>query len=140
MVQADFEKFGLEINEETVKATDKDTFKKLITTTVWNVFFLALQQKKLSHIKVKDINYGSSRVPQKYFTNPKFDNVMRSLLFNLNSFQDNFHTLYGKEPLFRFCLTTIDSQEHSLTFFRIKQELSNTDLDLLNSVKYSDLF
>ena len=102
-------------------------------------------KKKLTHIQVKNIKYNSSITPEKYLTNPKFDNDMRSLLFNLrcksvNNFQDNFHTMYGKEPLCRFCKTNIDSQEHALSCYNIKQELSNTELDKLNSIKYSDLF
>ena len=81
----------------------------------------------------------------KYLTDPNFDNSMRILLFNLrskseNSFQDNFHTKYGKEPPCKMCRKSIDSKEHSLTCIRIKQELSSSDEVLLNSVKYSDMF
>ena len=145
LIKEDFEKIGLEINEETIKATDKDTFKKLIKSSVWNVFFQELQAKKLTHTKVKDISYSGSRAPEKYLTNPKFDNNMRSLLFNLrsqsvNEFQNNFHTMYGKEPPCRICLTDIDSQEHSLACFRIKQEYTVTEVNMLNSVKYSDIY
>ena len=145
LIKEDFEKIGLEINEETIKATDKDTFKKLIKSSVWNVFFQELQAKQLTHTKVKDISYSGSRAPEKYLTNPKFDNNMRSLLFNLrsqsvNKFQNNFHTMYGKEPPCRICLTDIDSQEHSLACFRIKQEYTVTEVNMLNSVKYSDIY
>ena len=38
------------------------------------------------------------------------------------------------------CRKNIDSQEHSLICIRIKQELSSSDEELLNSVKYSDIF
>ena len=145
LVKADFEKTGIELNEDFIKETNRDTFKKLIKTNVWNVFFKELEQKKLSHIKVKEIKYSGSRSPMKYLKDPNFDNKMRSLLFNLrskseNSFQDNFHTKYGKEPPCKMCRKSIDSQEHSLTCIRIKQELSSSDEELLNSVKYSDMF
>ena len=145
LVKSDFEKYGMLLDEKVIKDTDKDTLKKLIKTNVWNVFFQQLEQKKLTHIKVKNIKYNNSRTPEKYLTNPKFDNDMRNLLFNLrcksvNNFQDNFHTRYGKEPLCRFCKKNIDSEEHALSCYIIKQELSNTELDKLNSIKYSDLF
>ena len=83
LIKEDFAKIGLEIDEETIIATDKDTFKKLIKSSVWNVFFQELQTKKLSHTKVGNIIYSGSRVHEKYLTNPRFDNNMRSLLFNL---------------------------------------------------------
>ena len=145
LITEDFAKIGLEIDEETIMATDKDTFKKLIKTSVWNVFFQELETKKLTHTKVRNIIYSGSRVPEKYLTSPRFDNNMRSLLFNLrcrsvNEFHDNFHTMYGKEPPCRVCLTNIDSQEHSLVCSGIKEELTDSELDMLNSLKYSDLF
>ena len=145
LVKADFEKNGIEINEDIIKETNRDTFKKLIKTNVWNAFFKELEQNKLSHIKVKEIKYSGLRSPMKYLTDPSFDNSMRSLLLNLrsksaNSFQDSFHRKYGKEPPCKMCRKSIDSQEHSLTCIRIKQELSSSDKELLNSVKYSDMF
>ena len=125
--------------KKVIKDTDKDTLKKLIKTNIWNVFFQQLEQKKLTHIKVKNIKYNNSRNPEKYLTNPKFDNDMRSLWFNLrcksvNNFQDNFHTMYGKEPLYRLFKKHIDSQEHALSCCIIKQNLSNTELNKLNSI------
>ena len=79
--------------------TDIETFNKLIKSRVWNVFFQELEEKNLSHIKVKNIIYSGFRVPEKYLTNPKLDNNMRSLLFHLrgqsvNEFHDNFHTIF----------------------------------------------
>ena len=55
-------------------------------------------------------------------------------------FKNNFHTKYGKEPPCRLCLTNNDSQEHSLACSRIKQEYTETEVDMFNSVKYSDIF
>ena len=52
-MKADFEKNGIELNEDIIKETNRDTFKKLIKINVWNVCFKELEQKKLSHIKVK---------------------------------------------------------------------------------------
>ena len=39
LVQADFEKFGLEINEETIKATDGETFKNSSKQLFGKYFF-----------------------------------------------------------------------------------------------------
>ena len=87
-------------------------YKALIKNSVWNVFFKELQEIKLTHIKVKHIEYENSRKPQKYLTSGKLDNKQTSLLFNLrcrstNEFRDNQHNLYGKEPLCLLCKNTL---------------------------------
>ena len=102
-VALDFEQVDISMDEEMIVRTDLPTYKSLIKTAMWKVFFKELQEKKEMHIKVKHIQYSGHRLPQPYLTNPKFNNYMTSLLFNLrcssvNEFQDNFHTLYGKSP------------------------------------------
>ena len=120
-------------------------YKALIKKSVWNAFFKELQEIKLTHIKVKHIEYENSRKPQKYLTSGKLDNKQTSLLFNLrcrstNEFRDNQHNLYGKEPLCLLCKKHIDSQENSLGCKSVTEELNTTEKELLHSVKYSDLF
>ena len=89
--------------------------------------------------------YDGSRKPQPYLLNKKFDNEMSSLLFNLrcktvNSFTDNFHTWYGKEPPCRLCKKYFDSQEHALVCDVIVKELTENQNQILKRTKYSEIF
>ena len=54
LIKEDFAKIGLEIDEETIIATDKDTFKKLIKSSVWNVFFSRATSKAIITHKSKE--------------------------------------------------------------------------------------
>ena len=74
-----------------------------------------------------------------------FDNEMCSLLFKLwckpvNTFRDNFHTWYGKEPPCRLCLCYQDSQEHALVCEVIRKELKQNEIELLNKSYYSQVY
>ena len=145
LVESDFEKIGMTVDETAIKEADLMTFKNHIKKSVWNVFFNQLQERKLTHTKVQNIVYDGSRKPQPYLLNTKFDNKMCSLLFNLrcksvNSFTDNFHTWYGKEPPCRLCKKYRDSQEHALVCDVIAKELTENQLQILNGTKYSDIF
>ena len=87
-----------------------------------------MQALKLSHKKVKHISYSGIKKPQPYLFNPKFNNEMCSLLFNLrceasNYSKDNFDTLYGKTPMCK-CGKAIDTQSHSLECELIRRELT----------------
>ena len=73
--------------------------------------------------------YDGKRKPQPYLLSKKFDNKMTSLLFNrrcktVNSFTDNFHTWYAKEPPCRLCKKYLSSQEHALVCDVIVKELT----------------
>ena len=80
-----------------------------------------------------------------YLLNHKFYSEMVSLLYNLkcqslNDFRDNFHTMHGQAPVCRLCESHIDSQELSLSYDKIKENLSESEIQGLNSVKYQDIF
>ena len=112
---------------------------------MWNVFFNQLQERKLTHTKVQNKVYDGKRKPQPYLLNKKFDNKMTSLLFNqrcktVNSFTDNFHTWYAKEPPCRLCKKYLSSQEHALVCDVIVKELTENQNQILNRTKYSDIF
>ena len=145
LLVSDFKKIGMEIDESKIKEVDLITYKKHIKTSVWNVFFNELQEKKLKHTKVMNIEYDGIRTPQPYLLNHNFDNEMCSLLFNLrcksvNNFRDNFHTWYGKEPPCRLCLSYQDSQEHALVCEVIRKELKQNEIELLNKSYYSQVY
>ena len=56
-----------------------------------------------------------------------------------NQFKDNFHKLYGKTPLCK-CGKAIDSQSHALACELFKRKLTQSQLNMLSNVKYSDLY
>ena len=112
---------------------------------VLNVFFNDLEEKKLKHTKVKNIDYDGKRNPQPYLLNSNLNNKLSSLLFNLrcksvNTFSDNFHSLYGKDPFCRLCMKFRDSQKHALVCDVMKKELTQKELEDLNKTDYFHLF
>ena len=145
LVEADFKNIGMELNEKLIEEANITVFKTHIKKNVWSVFYNELEEKNLKHTKVQTIKYDGVRRPQSYLTSPNFDNEMSSLLFNLccksvNTFRDNFHTMYGKEPACRLCNKFRDSQEHALDCFAIKEKLSKSELSRLHETEYSQLF
>ena len=145
LLKSDFEKINIVLNEEQILQTDVLTYKKNIKTFVWNAFSNELKEKQAKHIKVKHIDYGHRRTPQKYLLSPNFNNEMVSLLYNLrcqsvNEFRDNFHTMHGQAPLCKHCDLHIDSQELSLSCGKVRENMTTTELLELNSVKYEDIF
>ena len=145
LVVKDFQKISVEMDETVIKNTELGNYKSLIKESVWNAFFIELQEIKLKHIKVRHIQYENTRTPQKYLTNGKMDNKSTSLLYNLrcqstNEFKDNQHNLYGKKPLCHICSEHIDSQEKALTCEGILKELNTTEQEMFQEAKYSDLF
>ena len=102
------------LDEKCIKEADFSTFRKHIKKSVWAVWFKELEKIKLKHTKVQNIKYDWLRRPQSYVTNPNFDNEMSALLYNLwcksvNTFRNNVHTLYGKEPACMLCFRYQDS-------------------------------
>jgi hypothetical protein len=145
LVQSDFERIGMTLDEKCIQEADLNTYKNHIKKSVWAAWFQELQEKKLKHTKVQHISYDGIRRPQKYLTSPNFNNEMSSLLYNLrcksvNSFRDNFHTMYGKAPVCRLFYSFHDSQEHALSCKVIIANLTQPERAMLNETKYVHLF
>ena len=144
-VASDFEQVDIPMDEEVIMRTDLSSYKSIIKTAMWKLFFKELQEKKEKHIKVKHLQYSGLRQPQPYLTSQKFDNDMTSLLFNLrcssvNEFKDNFHTQHGKYPPCQLlCGKGIDSQRHALICPAILRKLTNEELNSINQLNYSYL-
>ena len=69
---------------------------------------------------------------------------MSSVLFNLrcestNHFKYNFNSIYGKTHMCK-CGKPIDTQSHALACEFLKRELTQNELDILNNVKYNDIY
>ena len=145
LLMSDFKKVGVTFDEESIREMDSNVYRKEVKTNVWIAAHKELLERKSIHKKVRDIIYDGVRAPQKYLTSSMFNNNMCSLLFNLrcrseNNFKDNFHTLYGQTPLCILCGKFADTQEHALTCEYILNELKDSDLYMLSSIKYEHLF
>lgn len=99
---------------------------------------------KSGHGKVKTIAHSNLDKPQEYLTSGKFTNAQRSILFNLrsmreNSFRDNFHAIYQDKKC-QLCKFEVDNQEHALSCIILKQNMNHEDKNILQVVKYQDIF
>ena len=132
-------------NENAIEDTNLDKYKQTSKNSIWIAFSKKLQEKQKQHIKVNHIVYDHKRNPQKYLISSKFNNEICSLLYNLRcssviEFRDNFHTLYGKTPLCKLCGLHIDSQELALSCEKVKENLTEADLMIINNVKYKNIY
>ena len=99
---------------------------------------------KLGHNKVNCIEHSSLKVPQKYLTSNKFTNKQKSLLFNLrcksqSEFLSNFSSSNQTIPC-KICQGYEDSQEDAILCEKLRDSLPIMNRQLLEQVKYSDLF
>ena len=130
LIQSDFDRIGMNIDEKSIQEADLITYKNHIKKSVWAVWFKEFQERKLKHAKLQNITYDGLRRPKIYLTDQNFDNNMSGLLFNLPcksviSFRVNFHTMYGKAPVCRLCHSFQDSQKHALMQSDYSTPLSN---------------
>ena len=56
------------MDEQTIAKIDMVQFKCEVQKAVRKLFYAELHKKKLTHIKVKDIQYFGQRLPQAYLT------------------------------------------------------------------------
>ena len=80
----DFKFIGLEIDEEDIKNTPKNVYKKKIRSLIRIAAFREMNSMKLGKKKVKDINYQRLEV-QQYLTDPDFSTEKRNILYALRS-------------------------------------------------------
>ena len=144
-VKADFQGVGLDLNDKAIEKMDTTEYKHMIKKLVWKKNLAEMNEKKKTHTKVKHIQYDSLKKPQGYLLSHKFNNTMCNLLFNLrcrsvNGFKDNFHSIYGQEPLCELCGEHIDSQENALTCKVILKEFTQEENNTLKTIKYSHIF
>ena len=59
---------------------------------------------------------------------------------SLNQFQDNQHTINGREPVCKMPNNHIDSHEKALTCRIIIEELNTTERNMVQGANHSDIF
>ena len=147
LLQEDMRKYDMLISEEDICGMSKDIFKAYVQKKVRNLAFFELSQAKSGHQKVQNIRHVGLKYPQQYLKSDMFSNKIRGLLYNLRcksvpGIRGSFHRLYNEDiscPL--QCSVHIeDTQEHLLCCPKLVAHLSNSEQELLNKVKYIDLF
>jgi hypothetical protein len=144
LVEADLLLLGIDYQQ--IEGSCEDIFRKQVVKKVRDIAFSELREIQAGHEKVRYILFTDLSEPQKYLSNMTFTNRLRSLLFNLRcrsvkNIKDNFHKYYKNNLSCPFlCENTIDSQEHLLICPGIKKHLSIAQLELLNKVRYEQLF
>ena len=104
LILEDFANIGEDLNEKEIIDISDNMFKKYIKKKIQTHAFNELRIIQQRHEKVKDIMYKGLSEPQPYLISNKFDNKMRSLLFNLrcrtvSAIKDNFPGLYNQSPV-----------------------------------------
>ena len=145
LLEEDKREFNLNLSDQEICAMSIVDYKKLVKTIVQNKIFLDLRHIQDKHTKIKHITYTSLVEPQSYFKSDIFNNKQRKLLYTLRSksasgFKDNFHCQFDSISCQLHCQGQEDSQEHLLSCQSVISCLSEGNQQLLNSVKYSDLF
>ena len=129
----------LNLTDEAISKLSKYEFKRIVKLKIRKFTFNQLEAIKEGHSKVKDIKHCNLKAPQSYLTSPLFSNKQIGLLFNLrckgvNEFKTNFYTSLCP------CKLSQDTQEHALLCVRTRKHLNQENIQLLDSVCYSDMF
>ena len=134
------------MSDDQIRLMDEKCFKDMVKYRVRQKAFSELCIIQQGHTKVQGIKYSGLYGPQKYLKSTLFTNKKQRLLYNLrcrsvNGIKDNFHRLYGGEKACQFlCFNQDDNQEHILSCSTLISNLSDSNLQILQRVKYSDLF
>ena len=139
LVNKDKQDLDLKLSDEAISKMTKSEFKRIVKLKIRKLTFSQLEVLKKGHSKVKDIKHCNLKAPQPYFTSPVFNNKLKGLIFNLrckgvNEFKSNFYISLCP------CKLSHDSQEHALICVRTRKHPKNENIQLLDSVDYSDLF
>jgi hypothetical protein len=145
LLEEDKREFNLNLSDQEICAMSVVDYKKLVKSIVRNKIFLDLRHIQDKHTKIKHITYTSLVEPQAYLKSDIFNKKQQKLLYNLRSksvrgFKDNFHDQFDSISCQLHCQGQEDSQEHLLSCQSVISCLSEGNQQLLNSVKYSDLF
>jgi hypothetical protein len=98
LIQKDFEFMEIDLDEEEIKRTPRETYRKKINELIKIAAFKELTEMKNSKSKIKDVNYETFSI-QPYLKCSKFNNCERKLLYSLRSrmhpAKNNFKKLHS---------------------------------------------
>ena len=137
LIQNDFQKLGIEINESDISNCTKSQYKIMVKSSLRKHMFSDLKGEQVGHSKINKIKYQTFQT-QEYLKTNLMDNQEVSLLFALRSktareFKANFPFNSNKNcPM---CGKYEDSQEHCF-------ECEDTYLSGIrdDNILYSDIF
>jgi hypothetical protein len=129
MVQSDMAMIGLNMSETQISITPKHHFKLLVKRCVKNAAFSALQKTKLSHTKVKNIEYPDFKL-QPYMHSRQLSKDQVSTLFNLradtvNGYKECFPHAYV-DLLCKLGCNESDSISHMFKCSKIDEQCGKT--------------
>ena len=139
-MEKDFETIGETLDEDKSSAFDTKQYKEHIKDNVRKTAFKDLEDKKVSHSKVRENIYSSFDRPQEYLTSKTFTNQQSFLIFALKSktvrnIKENFPNMNSDNSLCPVCERSPDTQQHILDC----QVLKNI-LPMHTDVEYNKLF
>ena len=84
LLKKDFEFIGIEINEDDIRLTPKNAYKKKIKQLVQKAAFNYFMNLKSKHSKLNNLSYKNLQI-QPYLTSSRINNEESQLLYNLRS-------------------------------------------------------
>ena len=84
LIKEDFAFIGVDMDENNIKNTPEDVYRKRIKVLVRKAAFQELLEKKNQLSKIKDLKYYSFEI-QSYLTSKDFNSSQRNLLYSLRS-------------------------------------------------------
>ena len=135
----DFEFIGIEINEDVIRDTPKNIYKKKIKYLVRSAAFNYYMKKKADLSKLNEVEYKSLEI-QPYLTNKMFNNEEINLLYSMRSrchpSKLNFRKFHAKNLKCTFGCDSFEDQKHNF-------QSCNPILSQMKSKhngKYEDIF
>ena len=102
LVKADWDMIGEVMNEEFIKISNKETFKRHVKDKIKEAALKYLKEKQKMHSKIKDIKYEKLEV-QEYMISPLFTDEEVNLLYAIRSralnCKMNFKNRYRNDDL-----------------------------------------
>ena len=143
LLKTDFNKIKESFDESAIEHSNTSSYKKFIKTKVRMAAFIYLNDLKLTHSKVRDIEYDKLET-QSYLTSPLFSNEDVNILFSLRSrsveCKSNFKNRYKEEDILcPFCRIGEDSQQHMLVCKEITARIQSKNI-CSSQIVYEDIF
>ena len=140
LVQNDMNEVGIHLSHDQIKGMKKEAFKALVKKKVTECGFKYLLNIKMSHSKVKNIEYSKFEMAP-YLYDKRFSIYEKTTLVKLRSSMSDCLGNFKSRVVSTSCpcdLSTLQTQEHLLTCVIIRDNCVKVRQN--NDVVYNDLF
>ena len=132
LVKSDWELIGETMNEEYIRTSNKNTYKKHIKKKIREAAFMYLKDQQKMHSKIKDIEYKKFET-QGYMNSPLFTNDEVNLLYRIRSralnCKANFKNRYKNDNLLCIlCNEEQCTQQHILLCKALQSKLESNEM------------